>query len=98
MDYRGVAEEKEVQQLSQGVVSLGRYLHPNNRQGEELFLSADVLKRHCAVIGKTGVGKTEGVIVPWAIGLLKNGHSVVTVDVVGNLTNRPDGVTTPSKA
>jgi len=88
MDYRGVAEENEVQQLSQGVVSLGRYLHPNNRQGQELFLSADVLKRHCAVIGKTGVGKTEGIIVPWAIGLLKNGHSVVTVDVVGNLTDR----------
>jgi type IV secretory pathway TraG/TraD family ATPase VirD4 len=88
MDYRGVAEEKEVQQLSQGAVSLGRYLHPNKRQGQELFLSADILKRHCAVIGKTGAGKTEGVIVPWAIGLMKNGHSVVTVDVVGNLTNR----------
>ncbi|MCC3449933.1 MAG: type IV secretory system conjugative DNA transfer family protein [Microcoleus sp. PH2017_40_RAT_O_B] len=88
MDYRGVAEEEEVKQLSQGAVSLGRYLHPNNRQGQELFLSADILKRHCAVIGKTGAGKTEGVIVPWAIGLMKNGHSVVTVDVVGNLTNR----------
>lgn len=88
MNYRGVAVEKECKQLFSGVVSLGRYLQPHGRRGRELFLSSEILKRHCAVIGRTGAGKTEGIVIPWTIGLLKNGYSVVTVDVVGNLVNR----------
>jgi hypothetical protein len=88
MDYRGVAEEHEVKELSSGVVSLGRYLHPHGRQGRELFMPAEILKRHCAVIGRTGAGKTEGVVIPWVTGLLKNGYSVVVVDVLGNLVDR----------
>jgi len=88
MDYRGVAEEYEVKELSNGVVSLGRYLHPHGRQGRQLFMPAEVLKRHSAVIGRTGAGKTEGVVIPWVTGLLKNGYSVVAVDVLGNLVDR----------
>ncbi|HAZ48851.1 MAG TPA: hypothetical protein DDW76_14735 [Cyanobacteria bacterium UBA11369] len=88
MDYRGVAEEREVKDLYNGVVSLGRYLHPHGKQGRELFMPVEILKRHSAVIGRTGAGKTEGIIIPWVIGLLKSGYSVVTVDVVGNLVNR----------
>lgn len=85
MDYRGIAQEQECRRLQKGV-SLGRYLHPkSHRLGRELFLSEELLKRHCAVIGRTGAGKTAGIIEPWTISLLKAGSSVVVVDVVGNL-------------
>lgn len=88
MDYRGVAVEAEVKPLSKGVVSLGRYLHPSGRCGRELFMSANILLSHTAVIGRTGRGKTEGTVIPWSINLLRHGYSVVVVDVVGNLHNR----------
>lgn len=64
---------------------MGRYLHPNGKLGTELFSSQNLLKRHTLVVGKTGVGKTESIIKSWVISLLKQGASVVVVDVLGNL-------------
>jgi type IV secretory pathway TraG/TraD family ATPase VirD4 len=88
MNYRGVAEVSEVSPLFDGIVSLGRYLEPHGKNGKELFLSEEILMRHCAILGRTGSGKTESIIVPWIVSLLKNGYSVATVDVVGNLESR----------
>ena len=84
-DYRGTATESEFQPFKNGAVSLGRYLHPNGKLGAELFSSQNLLKRHSLVVGRTGVGKTESIIKPWVISLLKQGASVVVVDVLGNL-------------
>jgi type IV secretory pathway TraG/TraD family ATPase VirD4 len=86
-DYRGTAEESECKALGQQGVSLGRYLNVNEKLGSELFLSPHIVKNypHCAVIGPTGAGKTAGIIIPWAISKLKQGSSVVVVDVLGNL-------------
>jgi hypothetical protein len=72
-DYRGVAGVKQCDVLRNGDVSLGRYLHSDGKLGAELFLSSGLLKRHSVVIGRTGVGKTESIIKPWAISLLKQG-------------------------
>lgn len=93
MDYRGVAEEHELKLLANGVVSLGRYLEPHGKQGCELFLPADVFRRHSYVIGRPGSGKTEGLVIPWVINLLKRGYSVVTIDVLGNLVGRLEKAT-----
>lgn len=84
-DYRGTAIESECRPFKDGAVSLGRYLHHNGKLGMELFSSQNLLQRHSLVVGKTGVGKTESIIKPWAISLLKQGASVVVVDVLGNL-------------
>ena len=86
-DYRGIAEESECRTLRQSGVSLGRYLNVNEKIGSELFLSPALVKNHphCAVIGPTGAGKTASIIIPWAIANLKQGSSVVVVDVLGNL-------------
>ncbi|MEM4723485.1 MAG: type IV secretory system conjugative DNA transfer family protein [Candidatus Hadarchaeum sp.] len=91
-DYRGVAEERELTQLFQGTVSLGVYWHPRRGAGRQLFLPAELLYRNCAVIGPPGSGKTEGIIIPWIVGLLSTGYSVVTVDFKGNLFDRLQGV------
>jgi type IV secretory pathway TraG/TraD family ATPase VirD4 len=87
-DYRGVAEERELSQLFQGTVSLGFYWHPKKGPGRPLYLPAELLYRNCAVIGPPGSGKTEGIIIPWILELLRAGYSVVTVDIKGDLFDR----------
>lgn len=91
-DYRGVAEARELRLLQGNTgVSLGRYLWPRGKQGPELRLPGELLHRNSAVIGPPGSGKTEGVIIPWILGLLREGASVVTVDVKGDLVDRIAG-------
>ena len=90
-DYRGVAEERELSQLFRGTVSIGVYWHPKKGPGRPLYLPAELLYRNCAVIGPPGSGKTEGIIIPWILELLRAGYSVVTVDVKGDLYDRLDG-------
>jgi len=91
LDYRGVAQPRELGGLRAGTVSLGRYAAPNGRRGGRLSLPADLLQRNCAVIGPPGSGKTEGIIIPWALELLQAGFSVVTVDIKGDLVDRIGG-------
>mgnify|MGYP006431529211 CR=1 FL=1 len=88
LDYRGVARERELRNLFSGQVSVGCYLHPRGKLGRELFLPENLLYQHCAVIGRSGAGKTEGIVVPWISALLQNGFSVVTIDVKGDLLDR----------
>lgn len=49
-------------------------------QGEELFLSQDMRTRHTQVIGTTSSGKSESVILPWAIQDIQNGAGLIIVD------------------
>jgi type IV secretory pathway TraG/TraD family ATPase VirD4 len=91
LDYRGVAEERELRVLARGAVSLGPYVHARGRRGRVLWLSAALLQRNCAVIGPPGSGKTEGIIIPWVLELLQQGYSVVTVDIKGDLIDRLGG-------
>jgi type IV secretion system protein VirD4 len=88
MDYRGTAIEAELGQLRNGGVSLGFFTHPRGKRGGPLTLPISLLQRGCAVIGPTGSGKTEGLIIPWIIQLLGMGASVLTCDVKGDLYNR----------
>ncbi len=90
-DYRRIAQPKELRALRTGTFRLGRYLHPRGRVGSELFLPSRDLLRHCAVIAPTGAGKTESILVPWCLSALAEGHSVVLVDVKGDLFDRLQG-------
>ena len=91
-DYRGVAEARELRSLRglQGV-SIGRYLAPRGKHGPELRLPVELLQRNCAVVGPPGSGKTEGIVIPWILDLLRQGASVVTIDVKGDLVDRIAG-------
>ena len=89
-DYRGIALPRELHPLTHAAVgvSLGRYLWPDGKQGPRLSLPVGMLHRNCAVVGPPGSGKTEGIIIPWIVDLLRSGGSVVTVDVKGDLVDR----------
>ena len=88
MDYRGTAMEKELGALKQSGVPIGRFLHPKGQSSAPMKLPIEMLQRGCAVIGPTGAGKTEGIVLPWITALLQQGASVVTCDVKGDLFDR----------
>jgi type IV secretory pathway TraG/TraD family ATPase VirD4 len=47
---------------------------------KQIFLSTASRALHTGVIGTTGCGKTESVIVPWSVDDIKNGRGLVMID------------------
>lgn len=89
-DYRGLATDGEVAHLDMRVLGpagfrLGWLLDPRRGPQFELGLPFDALRRHAAVVGPAGSGKTVGLIIPWIVSALRGGHSVVALDVKGDL-------------
>lgn len=87
-DYSSLAKPGELRPLHRGTLTLGRYLNPNGALGRPLALPFELLLRHCAVIGPTGSGKTESILLPWCIAALQAGQSVVLIDIKGDLYDR----------
>lgn len=87
-DYSGLAEPGALRSLYEGSFPLGYYLQPGGSCGRPLGLPFEFLLRHCAVIGPTGAGKTESILVPWCVSALNAGQSVVLIDIMGNLYDR----------
>ncbi len=86
LDYRGIAEYPQVAGLAGFEPRLGRFLDCRRGQlGPPLGLPMHLLLRHTAVIGPSGSGKTTSVVVPWIVSLLRQGCSVATIDVRGDL-------------
>jgi conjugal transfer pilus assembly protein TraD len=48
--------------------------------GERIFIPIEARKMHTQVIGTTNAGKSESVIIPWAIGDMKDNRGFVIVD------------------
>ena len=88
LDYRGLATEREILALREGDLPLGYYVSPYGEEGSPLFLPMHLLYRGCLIVGPTGSGKTESLVIPWILSLLEQGASVVTVDVKGELYER----------
>lgn len=88
LDYRGLATEREIIALREGDLPLGYYVSPYGEEGSPLFLPMHLLYRGCLIVGPTGSGKTESLVIPWILSLLERGASVVTVDVKGELYER----------
>jgi TraM recognition site of TraD and TraG len=60
---------------AKSMIELGR-----DEDGEMLSVSNDARTRHTQVIGTTSAGKTESVILPWAIQDIQNGAGVIIID------------------
>jgi len=86
-DYRGLATARPFRNLF-GPFPLGRLIEPRRGPGVSIGITADILEQHAAIIGPTGSGKTNSLIVPWIAAALRDGHSVVAVDVTGNLFDK----------
>jgi len=83
--YRGVATLCEIGHLKNQPFSLGKLIDLRGGPTEEIRFSLDTLKRHAAVIGRTGALKTKSVLVPWISAWLRAGCSAVAIDIGGDL-------------
>lgn len=87
-DYRGVARPRELRQFRGQPFSLGNVIDASGRRGGfDLGLPLDMVRRHAAVIGSTGSGKTKSVLVPWMASAVRLGCTVVATDITGDLTD-----------
>jgi type IV secretory pathway TraG/TraD family ATPase VirD4 len=84
LDYRGLADPRRLQLVNAGL-PLGELIDVKCGPLGPVALPIDTMVRHACVIGPPGSGKTHSIIVPWIVALLSAGHSVVTVDVKGDL-------------
>jgi type IV secretory pathway TraG/TraD family ATPase VirD4 len=88
-DYRRVLDVRSVpQHLRAAPFSLGQFVRPAKGPIGPIGLPLEALRHHAIVAGHTGGGKTTGIVVPWVIGALAEGCSVVTVDVKGDLLDK----------
>lgn len=85
LDYRGLARPRELMHAADGQVPLGRVIDLRRGPQFEVGLPANSMARHAAVVGTTGSGKTQSVIVPWITAALARGEHVVAMDVTGDL-------------
>ena len=85
-DYRGTAPEGDVVGLRDSTFfTLGKFLDIRRGPRHEIGLPFDVLRRHAAVIGPTGSGKTKSFLVPWIATALRHRCCVVAIDIGGDL-------------
>jgi type IV secretory pathway TraG/TraD family ATPase VirD4 len=86
-DYRGLISARQLRNAA-GVFPLGYAIEPRRGAVSPIGIPAKVLEQHAAIIGPTGAGKTSSLVVPWIAGALRDGHSVIAVDVTGNLFDK----------
>ena len=86
-DYRGLMPPKALRGLA-GPYAMGGAVDLRSGQRHPVGLYDEILHRHAAVIGPSGSGKTTGVMAPWALAAVEHGHSVVMVDVTGDLVEK----------
>jgi type IV secretory pathway TraG/TraD family ATPase VirD4 len=82
-DYRGVARPQDIASAPLDL-PLGRLIDPKAWRAERAFgLPAGVANQHTCVLGPTRSGKTASIVAPWIHAALRQGQSVLAVDVKG---------------
>jgi type IV secretory pathway TraG/TraD family ATPase VirD4 len=85
LDYREVLLPDDVTPLNTGPFPLGRVKHPRADAGAyPVYLGWEEVRRHLAVVGPAGSGKTANVLVPLAVGAAEAGLGCVVVDTKGD--------------
>jgi len=88
-DYRGTADIARLPaEYRSAPFPLGSLLHPRRGIGDSIGLFPQIVDHHVVVVGPSGAGKTTSVIVPWLLGGLGCGYTVVTIDVKGDLLDK----------
>jgi len=57
-----------------------RLLIGADEKGKSVFVTLDHRKMHTQVIGTTNAGKTESVVIPWAVDDIRNGRGLILID------------------
>lgn len=84
-DYREVLLPHDVTVLQSGPFPLGKVKHPQDDNGAfPIYLGWEEVRRHLAVVGPAGSGKTTNVLVPLAVGAAECGLGCVVVDTKGD--------------
>lgn len=84
LDYREILLPEHTAALAAGPFPLGRVVHPHLGGAHPVHLSWEELRRHVAVIGPAGSGKTANVMAPWVVGAAESGLGVLVVDTKGD--------------
>ena len=87
-DYRGIGSNSELLRINNPILVLGRYISANGKRGRIVKASYELLNYGVVIVGPPGSGKTESLMIPMTLDLLYHGHSVVTIDVKGDLYDR----------
>ncbi len=69
--------ENEILSPSEGEDSVFAGITP---KGKSIFIKQSFRRMHTQVVGTTNAGKTESVIVPWAIDDIKKGRGLIIID------------------
>lgn len=67
-------------------INLGVELTRDQKPISRLYLPTEIRTSHAQIIGTTGSGKTESIILPWAIHDVRSGHGLLIVDGKGDET------------
>lgn len=85
LDYRGLARPRDLSSARDGQIPLGRVIDAAAGAQFPIGLTPAALSRHSVVVGSSGSGTSQSVMVPWMVAQLACGRSVVAVDVAGDL-------------
>ena len=84
----GIGSNSELLRINNPILVLGRYISANGKRGRIVKASYELLNYGVVIVGPPGSGKTESLMIPMTLDLLYHGHSVVTIDVKGDLYDR----------
>lgn len=85
-DYREILLPEHVAALQQGTFPVGKAKHPRGDRGAfDVFFDWEEVRRHVAIVGPPGSGKTFSLLAPWAVSAASHGLTTITVDVKGDL-------------
>ena len=91
LDYRGVLDARAFKSRDAGPFSLGKVVNLRTRKpAKDVGLYLGEIAHHAAVVGPPGSGKTHGVIIPWIVAALREGASVIALDVKGDMLSSVD--------
>jgi type IV secretory pathway TraG/TraD family ATPase VirD4 len=85
LDYREILLPEDIAPLRAGAFPIGRVKHPRANSGAHpAFLGWEEVRRHVAIIGPAGSGKTSNLMAPWVVGAAEAGLGSVVVDTKGD--------------
>lgn len=85
LDYREVVLPEQTRVLGTGTFPIGMVKHPRDDRGAyPAFLGWEEVRRHVAVVGPAGSGKTSNLMAPWVVGAAESGLGVLVVDAKGD--------------